>query len=465
MEIASKQKLAEAAKTLARSYELIQHNTTTFIPAHWDTLDLGPCMPTTDRVWLPLTRRDKQRMANKVSNVLFTNDSEITNFDIMLRQFAEEATVSSPKILIRTEQGLRVLDEDGVLVPPTGDFQANYIKHVLNEDTGDKAEVFGVIAGWLNSEEEAHSLLHHFATALAPAWSAVKYVLLIGGGRNGKSLMLTMLSDLFGTENISHVTRQQIAERLPVCVELNSKLMNIVFDGSMNYIKDSSMEKTLIAGEPGHVRMLYENSNTEVQTNALFIEGLNSEPKTRDKSGALQKRLSRFNFANTYDLDLSFEEKMRQPKMLGALLALLIDHYVKRNELATKLAQTQQSSQLQVEQLLLNSPVLQHVQWLVQQDATIITKFRKGGMKLLPLAESFMAWRQAEGFSEFSTAEVTRMYWEYFKRDRASERRNGKSIKVPAIGVMGPEVEALINMLEGGMEDGDDVQHGTVVED
>ena len=151
--------------------------------------------------------------------------------------------------------------------------------------------------------------------------------------------------------------------------------------------------------------------------------------------------------------------------MLGALLALLIDHYVKRNELATKLAQTQQSSQLQVEQLLLNSPVLQHVQWLVQQDATIITKFRKGGMKLLPLAESFMAWRQAEGFSEFSTAEVTRMYWEYFKRDRASERRNGKSIKVPAIGVMGPEVEALIDMLEGGMEDGDDVQHGTVVED
>lgn len=225
------------------------------------------------------------------------------------------------------------------------------------------------------------------------------------------------------------------------------------------------MEKTLIAGEPGHVRMLYENSNTEVQTNALFIEGLNSEPKTRDKSGALQKRLSRFNFANTYDLDLSFEEKMRQPKMLGALLALLIDHYVKRNELATKLAQTQQSSQLQVEQLLLNSPVLQHVQWLVQQDATIIAKFRKGGMKLLPLAESFMAWRQAEGFSEFSTAEVTRMYWEYFKRDRASERRNGKSIKVPAIGVMGPEVEALIDMLEGGMEDGDDVQHGTVVED
>ena len=74
MEIASKQKLAEAAKTLARSYELIQHNTTTFIPAHWDTLDLGPCMPTTDRVWLPLTRRDKQRMANKVSNVIFTND-------------------------------------------------------------------------------------------------------------------------------------------------------------------------------------------------------------------------------------------------------------------------------------------------------------------------------------------------------------------------------------------------------
>ena len=35
LEISSKAKLVEAARTLALSYELVQHNTTTFIPAHW----------------------------------------------------------------------------------------------------------------------------------------------------------------------------------------------------------------------------------------------------------------------------------------------------------------------------------------------------------------------------------------------------------------------------------------------
>ena len=465
MEIASKQKLAEAAKTLALSYELIQHGTTTFIPAHWETLDIGPCSPASDRVWLPLSRRQKKKMANQITNILFTNDSEITNFDIMLQQFAQEPVITCPRILLRTPDGLKVLDDEGKLVDPCGDFQANYIQHMLNEDPDEKKAIFDLIAGWLNSEEEAHSLLHHLATALAPSWSAVKYVLLIGGGRNGKSLLLTMLTKLFGQENVSHVTRQQIAERLPVCVELNSKLLNIVFDGSMNYIKDSSMEKTLIAGEPGHVRMLYENANTTVQTNALFLEGLNSEPKTRDKSGALQKRISRFSFDNIYDKDISFEEKYLTSEKLGALLALMIDHFVKRNELATKLAQTKQSTQMQAEQTLLNSPVLQHVQWLVQQDPAMIAKFRKGGMKLLPLVESFMAWRHSEGFSEYSTAEVTKMYWDVFKRSRASERSNGKTIKVPAIGTMGAEVEALLNMLEGGMEDDDNVQPIAMVDD
>ena len=79
---------------------------------------------------------------------------------------------------------------------------------MLNEDVADKDRVFGVITEWLDSEEEAHSLLHHLATALAPGWSAVKYVLLLGEGRNGKSLLMKMLHQMIGWDNVSSVTRQ-----------------------------------------------------------------------------------------------------------------------------------------------------------------------------------------------------------------------------------------------------------------
>ena len=454
LELSSKATLARAARTVAESYELVQHGSHTFIPCHWLTEAIGP-LPAAERIWQPLTRNDKRRLANQTQNILFATDSELTNFDLMLRQFAIEDESVIQHLLVRTEDGLKMLDETGTLVEPTGQFCPNVLKPVLNTDEAVKAEVFDVIKGWLNSEEEAHSLLHHLATALCPGWSAVKYVLLIGDGRNGKSVLLSMLQDLFGASNVSNVTRQQIAERLPVCVELNNKLLNIIFDGEMAYIKDSSMEKTLIAGEPGYVRLLYENGNTRVQTNALFLEALNSEPKTRDKSGALQKRLSRFWFPNTYPIDMAFEKRMRSDELLGAFLSLLLDHFVTKYELADKLKQTSGSSALQVEQNLLNSPLHQFVSYLVSSDASWNDRLRQPVM-VDPLVDSFMAWRVDEGFTEFSTADVKRLFKEGFSTDWKTVREAGKVVKKQRLLEPKPEILALLNQLKGADEDATD---------
>ena len=454
LELSSKATLARAARTVAESYELVQHGSHTFIPCHWLTEAIGP-LPAAERIWQPLTRNDKRRLANQTQNILFATDSELTNFDLMLRQFAIEDESVIQHLLVRTEDGLKMLDETGTLVEPTGQFCPNVLKPVLNTEEATKAEVFDVIKGWLNSEEEAHSLLHHLATALCPGWSAVKYVLLIGDGRNGKSVLLSMLQDLFGASNVSNVTRQQIAERLPVCVELNNKLLNIVFDGEMTYIKDSSMEKTLIAGEPGSVRLLYENGNTRVLTNALFLEALNSEPKTRDKSGALQKRLSRFWFPNTYPIDMAFEKRMRSDELLGAFLSLLLDHFVTKYELADKLKQTSGSSALQVEQNLLNSPLHQFVSYLVSSDASWNDRLRQPVM-VDPLVDSFMAWRVNEGFTEFSTADVKRLFKEGFSTDWKTVREAGKVVKKQRLLEPKPEILALLNQLKGADEDATD---------
>ena len=454
LELSSKATLARAARTVAESYELVQHGSHTFIPCHWLTEAIGP-LPAAERIWQPLTRNDKRRLANQTQNILFATDSELTNFDLMLRQFAIEDESVIQHLLVRTEDGLKMLDETGTLVEPTGQFCPNVLKPVLNTEEAAKAEVFDVIKGWLNSEEEAHSLLHHLATALCPGWSAVKYVLLIGDGRNGKSVLLSMLQDLFGASNVSNETRQQIAERLPVCVELNNKLLNIIFDGEMAYIKDSSMEKTLIAGEPGYVRLLYENGNTRVQTNALFLEALNSEPKTRDKSGALQKRLSRFWFPNTYPIDMAFEKRMRSDELLGAFLSLLLDHFVTKYELADKLKQTSGSSALQVEQNLLNSPLHQFVSYLVSSDASWNDRLRQPVM-VDPLVDSFMAWRVDEGFTEFSTADVKRLFKEGFSTDWKTVREAGKVVKKQRLLEPKPEILALLNQLKGADEDATD---------
>ena len=462
LELSTKQQLATAAKTLAASYELVQHASHLFLPMDAETRAPGPCAP--ERcVWTPLSRDDKLLLGNQ-QGILFDSDGSLTSFDLMLRQFARKHEGPVSELLLKTEHGLRALDEAGVLQVPDGSFHPNYIEPRLNESPDDKVEVLATLAGWLNSEEEAVSLLRHLSTALSPGWSAVKYLLLIGDGRNGKSVLLNMLIGLFGNNNVSHVTRQQIADRLPVCTELNAKLLNIVMDGEMGYIKDSAMEKTLIAGEPGVVRRLYENGNTTVQTRALFLEALNSEPKTRDKSGALQKRISRFQFPNVYRIDHAFERRMRSPRMLGALLALMIDHFVREDELAVKLQQSAASAALQLEQQVLNSPVLQFVQHLVQGDPSWGPKLLAGGVPLEPLIASFMAWRLDEGHTEYSTVDVKRMFKAHFHVDRKSVRKDGKVQKHDIIIDCKDDTRALLEQ-EKGVQDETGLELETLVAD
>ena len=451
LRLTAKAGLAEAAQTLALSYHLVQHKTATYIPMDVVTGEIGPT--TEDRqIWVPISRDEKRRLGNDQFQILFANDSEITNFDLMIRQCSIFDDTEVDHILVKTKNGMRSLGSDGKLTAPDGTFTPTYIEYELNEDPALKAEVFGYIKEWLSSEEEAHSLLNHLATALCPSWSAVKYVLFIGEGRNGKSLLLRMVLALFGKKNVSHVTRQQIAERLPVVAELNDKICNIVIDGAQTYIKDSSMEKTLVAGEPAVVRMLFENGNSVVQTTALFLEGLNKEPKTRDKSTALQKRISRFWFNNIYPLDRAFERKLLSPDVLGAFLSLLIDHFVLEDEIAEKLKQTEVGKQLQAEMQLLNSPLLQFIQYLYRNDPSIIDKLSSGGQLLDPLVASFMAWRVGEGHTEFTTVGTQALFKEGFRTERKSVRENGKVVKRTVLGEPRSDVQAFLEEIKGGID-------------
>lgn len=464
LELKGKEALAHAAHVLATSYELVQHTTTTYIPAHWQTESVKPLPAADERIWLPMSRNFKKRLANIESKILFATDAEMSSFDYMLQQYADEDERQHDTIFVRTTEGLRVLDEDGQLVEPDGTFRPNFVKPVLNDDPAAKEFVFKTIAEWVDSEEEAHALLSHLATALAPGFSVVKYVLLLGKGRNGKSLLLSMFVDLFGPENVSNITRQQMAEQNPVTVELNNKLANVVFDGRMDYVKDSGLEKTLIAGEPGYIRELYKSSTTRVQTNALFVEGLNEEPKSRDKSSALQKRIVRFWFPKVYPLDRAFERKMRGPEMLGAFLALLIEHYVLKDEIAERLAPTQASVSLQVDQMWANSPMYQFLtQHLLAKDPAVLDNIV--GHEVDPIIDSFMAWRMNEGYSEYSSADVLRMMKECFELGWKTKRVNGKpNGKVRTIKGLHPETAMFIEQYTkeepDGTEDPDDVLVG-----
>lgn len=452
LELKTKKELAQYAHNLARGYNLVRYRSTTYMPEDFET-GATDVPPDPDRtVWSPMTRTQIQQMGTGQFDILFASDGELSSFDFMVSQNSVQSNHQVHTLLVRTDSGLKELRGDGQLHDPTGNFVPNTLTPVLNEDEVKKQQVFDVIAGWLNSDEEAVALLKHLATALAPGWSAVKYVLFLGEGRNGKGLLMKMLHQVFGLDNISGVTRQEMAEKSPVVCELNGKLLNIVYDGMAEYVKDSGVEKTLVAGEPAQIRRLYESTPTVVQTNALFLEALNHEPKSKDKSPALQKRLMRFHFPNVYALDHKFERVMLSEQSLGAFLALLIDHYVLEDDLAGELAPTAASMDLQLEHMYANSLALQFIKHIAETDALGAESLI--GLSASELTQQYQSWRVKENdLTTWAEPDVLALFGPMVSTERKGVRVDGKPRKVRVVTSFKPEAQAFLNSMEGDPDD------------
>jgi hypothetical protein len=454
LELKQPRERAKDAFTLAKSFALVRYQNGTYIPEHYQTPEFGIVPPPEETVWRPLTRDQLRRIAADQFNTLFASDTELNGFDFMVAQNSVQVDEIATSLLVRTDDGLRRLDEEGALVEVTGEFMPNTLGPVLCEEETVKKEVFATIAEWVDSEEDAHSLLSHLATSLAPGWTAVKYVLLLGEGRNGKSLLMKMLAAVIGRHNISNITRQAISERLPSVLDLNGKLLNLVYDGQAEYLKDSGAEKTLIAGEPFGIRRLYESTTTMAQTNALFVEGLQQEPKSKDKSTALQKRLVRYHFPNVYPLNHKFERKMLGDNMLGAFLSLLIDHYVREDEVAEKLAPTTRALELQLEHMFTNSVTLQFLKHLEENSLLGATEIMDETLD--HVIQQFQSWRVKENdLTAWAAPDVATQLQPLITTTRKSARVGTKIQKVRVVTGFKPEAQAFIDSLKGDQEDGE----------
>jgi phage/plasmid-associated DNA primase len=219
-------------------------------------------------------------------------------------------------------------------------------------------------------------------------------------------------------------------------------------DGPMEYIKESSIEKTLIAGEQVRIRLHYQNFGTPVQTNALFVEGLNQEPKSRDKTYGLQRRLVRFWFPQTYPLNHLFKKKMLSERMIGALLALLIDHFVPDTNQLKALAPTASSQQMAVAHELDNTPAMQFIQALVVDDSSWLDKLEQGGELLDDVAKFMADWAAAQGIEYISNAEAASQLRKVFNTKRRSVRTGSVVAKVWVMQSPMPTMQALLDLLK-----------------
>ena len=119
--------------------------------------------------------------------------------------------------------------------------------------------------------------------------SIQKSVMYIGGGSNGKSVMLEYIDSMFGKLNITHIPIQEIAEGGFVLARLDGKLANIFADIESTELRKSGKLKQIIGGEGIEVQRKYSDPYT-MYPRAKFIFSANRFPRSYDQTDGFFRR-------------------------------------------------------------------------------------------------------------------------------------------------------------------------------
>ena len=440
----SKSELAALSESTAINFGIVEYRDHLYLPVDYLTGQLQPSDPTRT-IWRRMQAKDFRRFSNETLDILFSTESEFSSFLFMTQQLADKDP-STDRLLLLTKDGVKTLDDYGNLVPSTGQFSPYYVESFYDEEVDEKP-FWGMLVDWVDGPEQATAILRHLSVGLQPSWTASKYLLFIGGGLNGKSTLLRMVEKIIGQDNVSGVHRQEMSAKRPTVTQLNGSLMNIILDGPKEFIKDSSSEKTLVAGERLDLEMKYSNVPISVMSNALFLEGLNDEPKTSDKSPALQRRLVRFYFPNTYKKDIPLEERLLSPQGLSALLKLILQNWVHRSEAGELLANTEKSQQLQLEHQWSTSPFMQFMEHMAGTDPEALMTLIAPNALVDKLVHVFRGWSDGVGLKQTEESYTRKTLEEHFVTTRKTVRLQGKPSTRRVISEWRPTTEALLDIL------------------
>lgn len=121
-----------------------------------------------------------------------------------------------------------------------------------------------------------------------------KAFFLLGPAHTGKSMMLSIIQKLFGPENCSSLTIDDLETTFRTA-ELANKLCNLQDDISVNSVLDGAPLKVLVGELPMTVERKYETP-MKLYNTAKFIFSCNEMPTFKDKTDGMYRRLEIIEF-------------------------------------------------------------------------------------------------------------------------------------------------------------------------
>ena len=128
-----------------------------------------------------------------------------------------------------------------------------------------------------------------------------KALILTGDKSNGKSTFLSMVQCLLGDENISSLDLKELGDRFKTA-EMFGKLANIGDDIGDEFIANPAIFKKLVTGERVSAERKGQNP-FEFNNYSKLLFSANNIPRIKDKTGAVQRRLTIIPFDARFSAD------------------------------------------------------------------------------------------------------------------------------------------------------------------
>ncbi len=189
----------------------------------------------------------------------------------------------------------------------------------------------------------------------------------IGGGSNGKSLFLNILSKVIGSENVSNVEMSAFAQDFQR-INLMSSMLNISSETRSNVVQAESYFKSIVAGDT--CSACYKGKDyINFVPRAKVIMSCNEYLKPNDTSDGFLRRLLFVKFPikfcddpdpnnpNEQPIDRTLEAKFSQPEYLSGIMNWVICGYMQLKAVG-EFTQADDAYELQEELKALTNPVI-----------------------------------------------------------------------------------------------------------
>lgn len=165
-------------------------------------------------------------------------------------------------------------------------------------------------------DEKVRFVLEWMGLCLVPDTSFEKFVVCVGEGGNGKSVLLKLMAELLGHENVYSAPIQRLGNRRALA-ELDGKLLLTSSEINENTVMDDGILKQIVSGDTVEAERKYEHPFTYTPVARIML-ATNHLPKLRDVTHAFFRRLVMLRFNRNFTTD---EMDMNLPSKLKAELS------------------------------------------------------------------------------------------------------------------------------------------------